>query len=109
EAEALFRSGGDANTPYAAGVAAHMTMVGADGTGYMAHPDFALTTGTALKKILREKYIAQLYNPEFWNDMKRHDFDPNLFEGFVNVNNDNYPLITERKGPSHRALYPTSE
>lgn len=109
EAEAQLNLGGDANTPYAAGVAAHMAMVGADGTAYMAHPDFALNGNNDLKKLMREKYIAMVYSPEFWNDMRRHDFNPNVFEGFVKVSKDNFPLATERSGPAHRALYPTSE
>ena len=109
EAEAKLKLGGNANTPYAAGVAAHMALTGADGAAYMGHPDFALNGTNDLRKIMREKYIAMIYSPEFWNDMRRYDFDPNVFEGFVKVSKDNFPLATERTGPAHRALYPTSE
>lgn len=35
-----------------------------------------------LGKILTQKRIAMLYSVELWNDMRRYDYDPNLFIGW---------------------------
>ena len=111
EAEAALHTGGDAQSAYEAGVEDHMTMVGvsqAEMADYMAQPGFALNGSNDIAKIMKEKYIALIFNPETWNDMRRFDFDPNIFAGFVNVNRNNNPQVN-RDGPAHRALYPTTE
>ena len=111
EAEAQLKLGGDAQTPYKAGVEAHMDMVGvgqAAKADYMAQAGFALNGSNDIAKIMKEKYIALIFNPETWNDMRRYGFDTNIFKGFVNVNRTNNPQVN-RDGPAYRALYPSSE
>ncbi|MEE9439078.1 MAG: SusD/RagB family nutrient-binding outer membrane lipoprotein [Saprospiraceae bacterium] len=108
QAEAEMNMGGNALASYEAGIKAHMNMVGVveeDITTYMTDPAVATVS---LENIMKEKYISLIFNPESWNDLKRHKFDESLFRGFVNVNSSNFDEI-ERNGPGQRALYPSTE
>jgi hypothetical protein len=111
EAEAQMNLGGDVQTPYVNGITAHMNMLGVDQgemDNFFNEAAVALNGNNDLAKIMREKYIALIFNMETWNDMRRHDFDPAIFPGFVNVNSGNNEQV-DRDGPAQRALYPTTE
>lgn len=111
EAEAQLNLGGDAQTPYQEGVESNMRMVEVNEEAigaYVNEPGFVLNGTNDLSKIMMEKYIALIFNGESWNDMRRHNFNPNIFKGFVNVNRNNNPQVN-RDGPAQRALYPTTE
>jgi len=110
-AEAQMNLGGDAMSPYQQGVEAHMNMLGVEADAidsYVNDAGFALSGDGDLAKIMKEKYIAMVFNMETWNDMRRHDFNPDIFKGFVNVNKSNNEQV-DRDGPAQRALYPTTE
>ncbi len=107
EAEALLKSGGTAYDAYEAGIIANMEMLGLSSTKIDAYIS-ALNGSVDLEHIMKEKYIALIFNHETWNDMRRLDFNPDIFKGFVRVTEiDGKPL--ERTGPAQRALYPDTE
>ena len=107
EAEALLKSGGDAYSAYEEGIKANMDMLGVsknDKNNYIAN----LNGAVDLEHIMKEKYIALIFNFETWNDMRRLDFNPEIFKGFVKVTEIDGESIN-RNGPAQRALYPDSE
>ncbi len=107
EAEAVLASNPtQAHDAYLAGVQANLDKLGVDAdaaTEYMAHPHVSVGGQTNLEHIMKEKYIALVLNPESWNDMRRYNYDPAVFKGFV------IPDWEGRTLPAHRAIYPTSE
>ena len=48
---------------------------------------------------MEQKYIAMFLNPDSWSDLRRLDFDPQLYVNFQ------YPTYTAGNGPL-RGLYP---
>lgn len=95
-----------ANTAYRDGIAAHMDMLGvdpADRDSYLNDPSVALGGTPDIEHIMKEKYIALFLNFEAWNDMRRYDFNPSVYVGFVE------PDFDGRAEPGMRALYPTTE
>ncbi len=105
EAEvSLNTDAGRAQTAYVAGITANMHKVGVESdsliTDYVTDPAVA---SVDLEHILKEKYIATVFNPEAWNDMRRYGYDADLYKGFVE------PNLNGRSVPAYRALYPTSE
>ncbi len=107
EAEvALATDAAAANTAYLAGIGAHMDMLGVDAgdkSAYLSDPSVALGGTPDLEHIMKEKYIALFLNFEAWNDMRRYDFDTDVYKDFV------VPEFDGRTEPGQRALYPTSE
>lgn len=120
EAEALFlQNGGDATSTgstqtaydaYLEGIRANMEKLGvaADlSAAYLA--DASVAVGAAnltLQLIMREKYIATFLNPESFVDLRRYDFDPDVFVGLELPFNHNEILNGQWV---RRAQYPTSE
>jgi hypothetical protein len=116
EAEALFLANGGTATSvgstqaaydaYRAGVFANCTKLGLDST-YGKNP--LVSVGAAnltLELIMREKQVALFVNPEAWVDVRRWDYDPNLFRGMA------LPASIDASANGNfirRALYPLDE
>jgi hypothetical protein len=94
KAEAIFLADGGTTTSigstseaydaYMSGIAASMDQIGVDGSAYMA--DAAVDVGEAglmLNHIMKEKYIANIHNPETYNDMRRYNFSSDVFKGLA--------------------------
>jgi hypothetical protein len=95
EAEATFLNNGGTVTStgttqagydaYLAGISAHMDKVGVDATSKSAYLTSSLVAVTAsrltLEHILREKQVALYLQPEAWVDVRRYDYNANLFRG----------------------------
>jgi hypothetical protein len=88
KAEAAFIKG-DKETAYNAfklGIKAHMDFTGvasADQDTYMSSAAVPQTKeALTLKDILDQKYIALFMNNETWSDLRRHDYDTNLYPGY---------------------------
>ncbi|MEX6689456.1 SusD/RagB family nutrient-binding outer membrane lipoprotein [Danxiaibacter flavus] len=75
KAEATFiKSGAAAATPiYQAAIAAHMQMLGVDGSAYIASRG-PLTSANGLEQIITEKYVADFLSIETYNDWRRTGF-----------------------------------
>lgn len=100
-------SSANAYSAYLAGINANMDKLGAVKTAYIANPLVAVTAaGLKLEYILREKNIALFLHPEEWVDVRRYDYNAQLFRGIaLPVNQDaamNGQFI-------RRALYPLAE
>lgn len=117
EAEAEFiKAGGTTNSvgssvnaynAYLAGINANLDKLSAVKTAYVSNPLVAVTAaGLKLEYIMREKNIALFLHPEFWVDVRRYDYNAQLFKGIaLPVNQDaamNGQFI-------RRALYPLAE
>ncbi len=103
QAEVMMAGGGDATAAYMEGITANMDMLGVDPgdrDNYLADP---AVSSVNLANIMKEKYIALLLNTEVWNDMRRYNFDSNIFKGFI------IPDFEGRDKPGQRARYPESE
>jgi len=60
----------------------------------------------SMEHIMREKQVVLFLNPEAWSDMRRYDYNPNLFRGISLPLNQN----TEMGGQQiRRSLYPLDE
>lgn len=95
EAEARFLSEGGTVTStgasqaaydaYIAGIRAHMTKIGVPGASidiYLAQPQVAVTpAGLQLAHIMKEKHLILYLQPEAWVDVRRYDYNPDLFMG----------------------------
>ncbi|WP_425421299.1 SusD/RagB family nutrient-binding outer membrane lipoprotein [Phaeodactylibacter xiamenensis] len=106
EAEARLRSGdsGGALAAYQEGVSANMRKLGVAGddiasywntlvdNGVQQHFD-DLTSG--LSHIMRQKYIAQVFNPETWVDMRRMDYSQEIYGPSLNRPTNLNPLFNE--------------
>ena len=92
------------------GITANMDKVGvdpADRDAYLA--DASVAVGEAnltLALIMREKYIATFLNPESFVDLRRYDFDPDVFAGLELPVDHNEDLNGQWV---RRAQYPASE
>lgn len=120
EAEALFLQNGGTPTSvgttaaayaaYQEGIAANMDKIGvapADRDAYLADASVAVGEGNlTLALIMREKYIATFLNPESFVDLRRYDFDPNVFAGLELPANHNADLGGNWV---RRAQYPSTE
>lgn len=120
EAEALFLQDGGttisvgstaaAYTAYLDGITANMDKLGvavADRDAYLADPSVAVgEAGLTLALIMREKYIATFLSPESFVDLRRYDFDPDVFAGLELPENHNEAL---NGNWVRRAQYPDSE
>jgi hypothetical protein len=108
EAEALFlAAGGTATLPvagvpapttdtgstqaaydaYLAGISAHMIKLGVDDASrlaYLASPQVAVTPAKLrMELIMKEKQIALYLHPEAWVDVRRYDYNANVFKGMA--------------------------
>ena len=106
EAEAHLRSGNKtaALAAYQEGVRAHMRRLGVASSqidafwsglvsnGVQQHFD-NLTTG--LSHIMRQKYIALVFNPETWVDMRRMDYSKDIYGPSLNRPINLNPLFAE--------------
>jgi len=120
EAEALFlQDGGDATSigsdqvtydAYLEGIRANMEKLGIDPAQNAAYlTDTSVAVGAAnltLQLIMREKNIATFLNPESFVDLRRYDFNPNVFVGLELPENHNEILNGQWV---RRAQYPASE
>ena len=120
EAEALFlQNGGNATSvgssieaynAYLAGVEANMDKLGvlpADKAAYLSDASVAVgADNLTMALIMREKFIATFLNPESFVDLRRYDFDPNVFIGLELPVGHNEILNGEWV---RRAQYPASE
>lgn len=108
EAEIKMQSNpGEAHAAYVAGIKANMDklgVAGADQDAYLASPEVDLGGTADLEHIMKEKYISLALNPEIWNDMRRYNFSPDVFRGFIE------PEIDGELSPNaQRAVLPSSE
>jgi hypothetical protein len=96
----------EAYTAYKAGIVAHLAKLGLPAT-YANDPQVDVgASKLTLELILREKQVALYLNPEAWTDMRRYDYNPNLFKGMSLPLNQN----TEMGGQQiRRAMYPLDE
>lgn len=94
EAEALFLANGGTPTStgstqaaydaYIAGITASMTKLGVDGAAYLSNAQVGVgAANLRLELILREKQVALFLNPDAWVDVRRYDYNPNLFKGMA--------------------------
>lgn len=80
EAEANFRNGDNAAafTAYREGIQADMTNIGVDAadiTEYLTHVDNIGSANITLERIMTQKHIATVMNPETWVDLRRVEYD----------------------------------
>ncbi|CAM3476026.1 SusD/RagB family nutrient-binding outer membrane lipoprotein [Zobellia roscoffensis] len=120
EAEALFlQDGGDATSvggsieaynAYLEGIEANMdklSVLPADKATYLTDASVAVgADNLTMALIMREKFIATFLNPESFVDLRRYDFDPNVFIGLELPVGHNEILNEEWV---RRAQYPASE
>jgi hypothetical protein len=97
EAEARFLVAGGTTTStgapqaaydaYIAGITAHMDKVGVEPAARNAYlaSSFVAPNAAALRleHIMREKHIAMYLHPEAWVDVRRYDYNANLFKGMA--------------------------
>lgn len=119
EAQFLVDNGGDATATgasqaaydaYVAGIESHMDKLGVAG----ANKDAYLTASSVdvgpdnltIELIMKEKFKALFLNPETFTDLRRYDFDSNIFKGLELPEEHNPDLNGEW---ITRALYPNSE
>ncbi|MEM7487264.1 MAG: SusD/RagB family nutrient-binding outer membrane lipoprotein [Bacteroidota bacterium] len=95
EAEALFlQNGGTSNSvgssqqsydAYLEGISANMVKLGvsdANANAYLSDSSVAVgSENLTMALIMREKFIATFLNPESFVDLRRYDFDPDVFVG----------------------------
>jgi hypothetical protein len=104
EAEVAFTSGsGDPETAYTDGITTHMNKLGVSQEDMMDYLNEISAQDFDLEHIMKEKYIATVFNLEAWNDMRRYSFSSEVYPTFVE------PDINGRSVPAYRALYPDSE
>ncbi|RNI22432.1 SusD/RagB family nutrient-binding outer membrane lipoprotein [Rufibacter latericius] len=120
EAEARFLANGGTRTSvgsteeayqaYLAGIRAHMEKLGvqpADITSYLSHPQVAVgAANLTLSLIMKEKLIALYLNPEAWVDVRRYDYDPQIYPGMALPEGHNPALSGQF---IRRVLYPETE
>lgn len=89
---------------YLAGIEANMDKLGVDGTAYLADSNVAVGEGNlTLSHIMKEKYVALYLNPEAWVDMRRNNYDSNIYTNFVE------PDPHSIGGSFQRVRYPEDE
>ncbi len=103
EAEAAIKAGNVdlAQTAYEEAVSANMQKIlGNDGGTYLE--DAGIST-VNLQNVMTQKHVALVFSPEAWNDMRRYDFNSDVFKNFV------VPEYNGRTEPGQRAVYPSTE
>ena len=106
EAEARLRSGNKtaALAAYQEGVRANMRRLGVPATQIDAFWSGLVTNGvqqhfdnltTGLSHIMRQKYIALVFNPETWVDMRRMDYSKDIYGPSLNRPINLNPLFVE--------------
>lgn len=116
EAEARFiLNGGTVSTTgttqqaydaYKAAIVANLTKLGLPAT-YASHAQVDVgAANLTMEHIMREKQVVLFLNPEAWTDMRRYDYNPNLFRGIALPLNQDATM-----GGSYirRAFYPLDE
>lgn len=89
---------------YIAGIMASMEKLGVDGTTYLADPKVAVgADNISLSHIMKEKYVALYLNTESWVDMRRYNYNPSIYTGFV------IPMFETTIGDYQRVRYPSDE
>lgn len=97
ESEALFLANGGTATSvgttlqaydaYKAGITASLAKLGVvapASTDYLNHPQVDVgAANLRLEHILREKQVVLFLNPDAWVDVRRYDYDLNLFKGMA--------------------------
>ncbi|MEJ7737873.1 MAG: SusD/RagB family nutrient-binding outer membrane lipoprotein [Chitinophagaceae bacterium] len=97
EAEARFLANGgsvtstgstdEAYNAYIGGITAHMDKVGVaagDKSAYLGNALVAVTpAGLTLELIMKEKFIATYLHPETWVDVRRYDYNANIYKGMA--------------------------
>lgn len=120
EAEALFLQNGGTDTSvgstpetyaaYLEAIQANMDKVGvsgADSSAYLSDTSVAVgAPNLTMALIMREKFIATFLNPESFVDLRRYDFNPDVFIGLELPVNHNDDLNGQWV---RRAQYPSSE
>lgn len=99
----------EAYNAYLEGISASMDQIGVDGSAYLA--DASVDVGEAglmLNHIMKEKYIANIHNPETYSDMRRYNFSDDVFKGLdLRLEEDS---DSEYLGQwFRRAIYPQDE
>lgn len=54
-----------------------------------------------LRPIMEQKYIAVFLKPDSWSDLRRLDFDPNIYVNFTYPTNAN-PVLAAKTDPALR-------
>jgi hypothetical protein len=91
---------------YKAAIVANLQKLGLPAT-YASNP--LVDVGAAnlkLEHIMREKQVVLFLNPEAWTDMRRYDYNPNLFRGISVPANQDAAMGGQY---IRRALYPLDE
>ena len=124
QAEAAFRAGNKtlALASLKEGIRAHMAKVGQGGSNavpavtfppisaaqisaYLASSAVPQTEAAlTLRSIMEQKYIAMFLNPDSWSDLRRLDFDPNIYVNFVYPTRTVNPVVAGQTDP--RLRYP---
>ncbi|MGI4020216.1 MAG: SusD/RagB family nutrient-binding outer membrane lipoprotein [Janthinobacterium lividum] len=100
-------SSANAYSAYLAGINANMDKLSAVKAAYIANPLVAVTaTGLKLEYIMREKNIALFLHPEEWVDVRRYDYNAQLFRGMALPQNQDAAMNGQF---IRRALYPLAE
>ncbi|WEK36658.1 MAG: SusD/RagB family nutrient-binding outer membrane lipoprotein [Candidatus Pseudobacter hemicellulosilyticus] len=74
----------EAYDAYIAGITASMSKLGVNGAAYLANPQVAAgAAGLTLEHILREKQVVLFLHPDAWADVRRYDYNEDLFAGMV--------------------------
>ncbi|MEN7548121.1 SusD/RagB family nutrient-binding outer membrane lipoprotein [Rapidithrix thailandica] len=120
EAEAAFLANGGTTTSvgapqqayeaYLEGITAHMQKLGveeAEVNAYLADPNVAVgAANLTLELIMKEKYIALFLHPEAWIDVRRYNYNPDVFHSMTLPENHNPDL---NGNFLQRASYPFDE
>ncbi len=116
EAEARFLQNGGtvssvgttaaAYTAYKDGIVAHLSKLGLPNTySTLALVDVG-ATALNMEHIMREKQVVLFLNPEAWTDVRRYDYNANLFRGMALPVSQNPDLGGQQ---IRRAMYPFDE
>ncbi len=90
---------------YLDGIAANMEKMGVNSAAYLESPTVAVgMNNLTLSQIMVEKYKATYLMPETWVDMRRYNYDSNIYTDFAVPDPDS--VIN---GAIYRMEYPSSE
>ncbi len=115
ESEAQYLKNGSkgntaSHTAYIEGIKANMNKIGvaaSDITIFTEHPKVNPgADNLTITHIMIEKYKALYMNPEVWNDIRRYNYDSNIFTGLILPANHNQDL---NGNWIQRGAYPDSE
>jgi hypothetical protein len=95
---------------YLEGIRAHMNKIGvsaAERDGYLNEPTVAVgAANLTMELIMKEKFKALFLNPEIFNDLRRYDFNSQIFKD-LELPIDHNPELNGQW--IQRAVYPSSE